>query len=1362
MTDLQEKLASLSRTERSRLAAQLLEQRQRESTSEREPEIRPDPESRGEPFELTPLQEAYWMGRKGSHPLGELSSRAYLEVELEDVGVERVEAAWNRLVDRHDMLRAVVDADGRQRVLEEVPEYRIPLTELPDADDGDRRREIRRAILHGTESADEWPLFDLRASRRRGQQRWRLHLGLDLLIVDAASLTVLFRELGQLLEAPDRALPGLEITFRDYRRAVSRLRDGEQFRKSLAYWDDRLEDLPSAPDLPLSRRPEELDAPSFRRRTATLDAETTVGLERAASERGVTLSALLLAAYGEVLSRWSGDSALTINVPVLNRLPLHEDVDRVVGPFSSVELLEYRRGEGDDFKERAGAVQKRLLEDLEHRIVGGVEVMREMARRRGQEAARMPVVFTSLLDHAFDEQMERIGSVVGGVNQTAQVWLDLHVERVEGELIVRADAVDALFPDGLVRDLLGGYRDLLSRLATDEEAWVASDPVRLPEGQRRRRERANDTDERVPEVSLPEVITDRGRRHPSREAITGPGTTLTYRELLDRAHGVAHWLRDQNLDRTRPVAVAMRKGWKQVVGVLGVLHAGAPYLPVDVEQPRRRRDDLVRNAGAGIVLTTPELAGELDWPEGVSIRAVDETTGSDHPDRAPLDPPDPEDPAYVMYTSGSTGSPKGVTIRHESVVNRMEDVRRRFDLDGDTRAIGLTALHHDLSVFDVFGTLFAGGTLVLPDPDRLREPAHWADVVREHSVNTWNSVPAFMRMFVEFLEGKREPSSLDGKAGCDSAEPLRLVLLSGDWIPVGLPDRIRRQAPSARVVSLGGPTETTVWDICYPVGRVGEDWESIPYGRPMANARYYVLDDEMRPCPDWVTGELYIAGTGVAEEYWNDPERTAERFGPHPDTGERVYRSGDLGRWTPDGVLQFRGRADRQLQIQGHRVEPAEVEAAMEEHPQLREAVVIGRDRGEGRILLTGYAVPDGDSGPPDDRLREFLADRLPAHMVPAHFVWLDELPLNRNGKVDTSALPEPAEPTVEARAADPDGPEHGSRGPVREIAGIAADVLEVDRLEPDQDLLRYGANSIDMVRLGNRLEERFGSRPRMDELFRLRTVSDLAKRYGDSASGSGDGQAEPADKSAEAGGGGSGERERLARVLERVPEVTDPEARERFKRERRNFRTVEEQRTVDLPAARSREQRRARHRERRSCRRFADRALDREDFGHLLECLRPTRSSDGDLKYRYASAGGLYPNQVYLHLKEDRVAGLAGGSYYYDPREHRLELLQERASVPSDIHIPFVNQPVYEEAAFSLFIVAKLEAIAPAYRDRSLHFSKIEAGTMSHELELSAAEHGLGLCHIGTVDFDRIRDLFDLDPDHLLVHSFVGGVPAE
>ncbi|MEU5549999.1 amino acid adenylation domain-containing protein [Micromonospora sp. NPDC047793] len=891
----------------------------------------PDRAHRHDPFPVTDVQAAYLLGRGETFAYGGVACHGYGELVYPELDPERMTAAWRALIARHDMLRAVVEADGAQRVLAEVPPFEVPVIDLtgrPEAVVDAAVSAVRAEMDHLVHTPDRWPLFAARITR--ADHRTVLHVSIDFLIADFISVQVVLDELHRLYHRPDEPLPPLEITFRDYQLAERAVRDSPRHERDKQWWLARVDELPAAPELPTVARPADSEG-RFRRWETRLSSQVWEGLRQRAGRHGVSPSGAVLAAFSDTIAAYSRRSRFTLDITLLNRAPVHDQVNALVGDFTSVDLLAVDADPTRRFDERARDLQAQLWEDLDHRSFSGIEVMREIARRQGAEAALFPVVFTSAIgitSAGAAADGAPLGELGYGISQTPQVWIDCQNIERDGGLVSNWDVREEVFPPGVVDDMFAAYDAVLHRLAGDDAAWTGTGHPDPPEATRDRRAETNRTQAPVPAGMLHDRVVLQALSTPDRPAVVAADRTLDYAELLGRAAGVAEALTAAGCRRQELVAVVMDRGWEQVVAVLGALLAGCVYVPVDTSQPAVRRRTILTNAGIRCALTQSGVDRD-GWAEGLRLLDVDLLgTGQPQPVEGSGDP---EELAYVIHTSGSTGSPKGVMINHRGAVNTVLDINDRFGVGPDDRVLGLSNLGFDLSVYDVFGPLSVGGAVVLPDPQRRGDPSHWADLVGTHGVTVWNSVPAQLQMLHDYLVS----------ATATVPDGLRLAMLSGDWIPVALPDQIRARVPGLRIVSLGGATEASIWSIWYPIEQVDPEWRSIPYGRPLTNQSFHVLDAALRPRPDLVSGELYIGGVGLAVGYLNDRERTAERFVVHPQTGERLYRTGDLGRYLPDGTIEFLGREDLQVKIRGYRIELAEIEAALGGHPAVAGAVVV-------------------------------------------------------------------------------------------------------------------------------------------------------------------------------------------------------------------------------------------------------------------------------------------------------------------------------------------------------------------------------------------------------------------------------------
>jgi amino acid adenylation domain-containing protein len=1297
------------------MVAAIAESRHGAGDLQRLPELQPDADKAHEPFALTDVQQAYVVGRRGDFELGGVSTHAYIELEAPTLDLPRFERALNAAIDRHPALRIVVGDDGMQRVLGTVPNYVVATLDLSDALDSERLEaleDVRADMSHQVLPEGRWPLFEVRATTWAGGLR--LHLSIDALILDAWSRNLVAQDVLLAYRDPTAAPPPLSCTFRDYVVALGRFRETEAFAQAEAYWDARIEEFPGPPELPLAKSPSQVDKPRFVSRTLTIDAERWRALKERAASRSLTASTVVLAAYSEIVGTWSSSPHFAMNVTLFNRLPVHEEVHHVAGDFTTLELLavDLRRGEG--FAGRAAQIQERLWTDLDHSVMGGLEVTRKLRQKRRSAEVVAPVVFTSTLGFAqpSTEDFGDLFEVGYTVSQTPQVWLDNVVsEDGAGNLQLRWNSIDELFPADMVPAMFAELERLLLALADDDRRWTRDEAL-LPPADAARRRAVNATEGLLSDRLLHELA-----RRPDRGdalAVVDHRLRLSHRELAERVAALAEAIAPQ-VDPGTLVGVVMTKGWEQVVAVLAILELGGVYVPIQASLPEERIHYLFETTNAALCLTQAHVRDAGRWPEGLPVVAVDELGLAPAAAREPSRRGD--DLAYVIFTSGSTGLPKGVMIPHRGAVNTIEDINDRFTVGEDDRVLALSSLSFDLSVYDVFGLLGAGGALVLPSPDDLRDPASWARLLTRERVTIWNSVPALMLILVEYLESHPEAIPRD----------LRVVMMSGDWIPVQLPNRIRALMPDCKVISLGGATEGSIWSIIHPIESVDPDWVSIPYGRPMRNQTFHVLAHDMRARPTWVPGELYIGGVGVAQGYWQAPDKTAAQFVDDPRSGEPLYRTGDWGRYLPSGDIEFLGRQDTQVKIQGYRIELGEVEHALDALDEVEVSVALPLGPPNARRLVAYVVLADASVDPATLRTRVGAA--IPAYMVPQRITVVDSLPLSSNGKVDRKALKALSETDGQARQ---DSSAAETTALEQRIARLLEEVLELEIAGPDANLLELGADSIGIIRAANRLEKEFALRPRLVEVYRDPTVRALARLYHDHV---------PAldEPSAETG----------------YARIDDPDERSDFKKRALRQLVKAPSEGVALPHRPASASRFTR----RTWRAFADRAIPIERLAEVLATLAAA-GVDDSVKFLYPSAGGLYAVRLLVYVAEGRVTGLDPGVYAYHALTHQLVPHRLGVVVDPVVYGPLLNGPIFASSAFALHFVCQRDVLVPMYGDKAPRFAAIEAGLMSGLVEQRGADFDIGFCHVGGIDEEEIAASLGLDADQQLVHTLVGGTP--
>jgi len=1054
-------------------------------------------------YPLTLLQRGYLIGRGDSVEIGNVASHIYHEIDG-CWDIDRLEAALHLVVARHGMLRTRFTADGRA-VTEPAVDVGIDRLDLrgePGAAQQARLSELRQQRSHRILPHDRAPMLAVEVTLL-ADDLMRLHVGHDGLVMDGISMFLFFEDWWRCYTAsaepggeptPEGAEQDVgEVSFADYVAWVEAMRAKPPAQRSRSYWLDRLADLPPRPALPLRTSPSTITRPRFVQYAARLDAPSWAALKARAASAGLTPTAVLLAAYAEALARWGAGHRFTLTTTVANRPPIHPRIIDAIGNFSETLLVEIDIDRRRTFGERAQALQTRLRRDLDHRHFSGIEVLRELARRDSGADARMPFTFNSTIGYVRADidgsALELFGPEVYTSSQTPQVWLNAFAFEQHGGVIVQVDAVDGLFPDEMISAMVGGYQRMLDSLL-DERTWSAVRFDLLPAEQRARRVTANDTAGPLPAQPLQDAFVAQAARTPDAPAILTSSASISYAELHRRATGAAQWLQAGQVSRDELVGLIMRRGPEQIVGILACLLAGGAYLPVDAALPAERIRYMLRDAQVRCVLTnTGWQAGHGDDIEALMLDAADSLgAGPAGPGDLPPSGTAPDDLAYVLYTSGTTGEPKGVMVSHRSVANVVADCNARFGIGPADRFIGVSAFNFDLSVYDVFGALSAGAAVVLPDPGHSADPEHLLDLCDRFGVTVWNSVPAIAGLMAEQAEADR-----GARLGT-----LRLVMMSGDRIPPTLPAALRRVKDDLTLISLGGPTETTIWNILHPIG--ARESGSIPYGRPNANNRAYILDADGEDTPDWVTGEICAAGTGLARGYWRDDARTAERFCHDERRGERLYRTGDLGRYLPDGNIDIAGRTDFQIKVNGYRIEAGEVETRLTAIDVVKQAVVVRQAAARGDRLVA-HLVPAGDARPTEEEIRQSLREYLPDYMTPSAVFWHDSLPLTGNGKVDRGMLIamtplSAAAVAPSAGAAAADAARTGETTDLqRRLIELWASVLRTpsESIDPGSDFYDLGGDSLAAARILTGVRKQFGVAITLDRLYEVRTVLAMA-----------------------------------------------------------------------------------------------------------------------------------------------------------------------------------------------------------------------------------------------------------------------------
>ena len=782
--------------------------------------------------------------------------------------------------------------------------------------------EIRDRLVMKQYKVGEWPLFDLEISEL--EDVTILHISLDMLIADFLSINIIVDELEDNYFGDKKKTFTKELSFRDVivyeHNRQKHPQYSETMKKDKQYWEERISTMPEAPDLPVK---EDLKDTSIRQLNTYIEKERYLELQKLADDNNITLSGLILACYAEVLAYWSNSKRFSINVTMANREQVHPDIYSIIGDFTKINILEICQDYNLSFIQRVQFIQKQLWNDMEHMSYSGIEVLREMTRLKKKEVI-IPYVFTSTLSMVSrKESTNHKGNLIYKISQTPQVLIDCQVMEYKEGILVNWDVREKAFPKKMIEMAFRTFSEML--IYTDTQNMLADkNVIKLPSDMKEIRKKKEVNYPYIPQL-LHEGFCESVKKYPSKIALCSNGKEYTYKELGEYATSVKKELLRKNIKTADIVAIELKKGIWQIASVLGVLLAGGTYLPVDIGQPRNRKNKIELDAQAKFIITSNKNIDLLDCAEKIY---VEDMVVADALEVEVLNT-NTNQAAYIIYTSGTTGNPKGVVISHASAMNTINDVIRRYNITKNDSVLGISNLAFDLSVFDIFGIFAVGGKLVLPTDEK--NVSEWGTLLLENQITIWNSVPAQMQMLLSYLEAEKKRK----------VEKLRLIMLSGDWIPVQLPKRMKQIFGNSRMISLGGATEASIWSIAYEINPDYVYEKSIPYGIPLSNQKFYILDDEMRECPDWVKGRIYISGKGLALGYFKDDSLTCRKFVFHKELEERLYDTGDMGRYRTDGVIEFLGREDYQVKIRGHRVELNEVESVINQCEDVEGSIVV-------------------------------------------------------------------------------------------------------------------------------------------------------------------------------------------------------------------------------------------------------------------------------------------------------------------------------------------------------------------------------------------------------------------------------------
>jgi amino acid adenylation domain-containing protein len=1037
----------------------------------------------GSPAPLSLEQQRLWFfdQLEPGSPLYNMPIASRLRGSLQPQALQQ---AMNTVVARHEALRTRFVGQEPAQTIDppsSVPMLAIDLREFPAAK---REAEARRIL-----EAEAKRPFDLARDLmvrsvlvRMDEQEWVFLVLMHHIASDDWSWRVFCREVAASYDAiisnRNADLPEPAIQYGDFSVWQKDWLRGDVLQKHLAYWRKQLDGAPPVLELPADHpRPA---SQSFRGACEWLKLPPVLGekLNVLGQSGGFTPYMILLAAFQALIHRYTGQEDIVVGSPVAGRT--RACLEKVIGVFVNMLVLRTKLDGNPGFFELLHRTQATVLEALAQQELPFEKLVEELQPQRSASYSPLIQVMFALQDE-LSENLKLPGITTAAFPLdpgTAKFDLTFTIVKSGAGLDCCAEFNTDLFEAATVRRMLVHYQTLLEGIAANPDQCISDVPLLTEEERERMLVEWNRTEMDFPRGQcVHELFSAQAAATPQSTAVVFGNESLTYEELDWRSNQLSHHLKFLGVGPESLVAISMERSLEMVIALLGMLKAGAAYLPLDPSFPAERLRFMLGDSQASLLLTRSgekERLGAL--PENVRSICLDTDWRliSEEGDDQLRVQMTPENLAYVIYTSGSTGQPKGVQIPHRAVVNFLHSMRREPGLSATDTLLSVTSLSFDIAGLENFLPLTVGARLVLASSDDVFDAARMKELIRGSRATVMQATPSFWQFLVESdWFGDRRMK----------------VLCGGEALSRELADKLLERA--GEVWNLYGPTETTIWSA---LAKVTPGTAPIFIGRPIANTQIYLLDAHLQPVPVGVPGELHIGGDGVARGYLNRPELTEEKFIPDPfrtanPRGGRIYKTGDLARYRPDGTIECLGRNDFQIKLRGHRIDLGEIESALRQYPNVRDAVVLLREDAPGRKCLAAYLLRSAHPSPEAGLLQQFLRSKLPDYMVPAVFVVLDKFPLTPNGKIDRKALPAPASERAQSKQAFTP-----PRTPAEEtLARIWRELLRQPEIGIDDNFFEIGGHSLLAMQLMARVRKEFQAELSLRNIFEAPTIAELA-----------------------------------------------------------------------------------------------------------------------------------------------------------------------------------------------------------------------------------------------------------------------------
>ncbi|WP_193200009.1 non-ribosomal peptide synthetase [Nostoc sp. MG11] len=1046
---------------------------------------------------LLPLQP---VARDGKIPLSHAQQRLWFLDQLEpnsatynipgalrfqgQLNVAALEKSLSEIIRRHEVLRTnFIIQDGEAvQIIRPVASWAMTVINLPDLPVDERELEIQQLAI--AEAQQPFDLVNDSLIRVTllviSQTEHILLFCMHHIVSDGWSMGVFVQEIAELYTAFSQgrlsSLSELAIQYADFAVWQRQWLQGDVKESQLAYWRQQLAEIPALLELPTDRPRPAVQTFQGTNQDFSLSVELTQALELLSRREGVTLFMTLLAAYNTLLYRYTGQADILVGSPIANRN--YSEIESLIGFFVNTLVFRTDISGNPTFRELLERVREVSLEAYAHQdlpfelLVEALQPERDLSH-----TPLFQVMF--VFQNAPASDMELPGLTLSSLTAdslTAKFDLTLSFENTNQGLVGAWEYNTDLFDAATITRLAAHFQVLLESIVANPEQRVYQLPLLTANEQHQLLTEWNDTQTKYPQNQcIHELFTAQAERTPDVVAAVFDDQQITYHELNSRANQLAHYLRTLGVNSEMLVGIFVERSVEMVVGLLGILKAGGAYLPLDSDYPQERLSLMLSDSQISVLLTQQQLVERLPEHQAkvVCLDTDWDTIKQENTENLPSEVT-ANSLAYVIYTSGSTGKPKGVAVPHLAV-NRLVFDTNYIQLDASDNIAQAANASFDAATFEIWGAFLHGARLVGVTQKIALSPPEFAAYLREQEISVLFLTTALFNQLASFV-----PQAFN---------TLRYLLFGGEAVDPRWVKEVLQNGRPQQLLHVYGPTESTTFSSWFLIEDVSDIATTIPIGQPISNTQIYLLDQNLQLVPVGVSGELHIGGDGLAQGYLNRPELTQEKFIPNPFNNSKLYKTGDLGRYLPDGNIEYLARIDNQVKIRGFRIELGEIELALLQHPDIREVVVLAREDVVNERRLVAYLIFEPNQTSSIGELRTFLQGRLPNYMVPAAFVFLEQFPLTPNGKIDRYALP------IFDLSAQFAASYVAPNGKIEEaIADIWQEVLQLEKVGVDDNFFDLGGHSLLMVKLSQKLQEHFHRNISLLEIFKYPTISTLAK----------------------------------------------------------------------------------------------------------------------------------------------------------------------------------------------------------------------------------------------------------------------------